>query len=307
MSKLIVGCGYLGRRMAARWVEEGHEAFATTRSPERAEEWKKGTGLICRNGPKGASHKAPSPFSPVVADVTRPETLSALPKAETVLYAVGFDRTSGASRHQVYAEGLRAVLDALDPAVTRRIIFISSTGVYGDPGGQWVDEDSPCRPESDGGRAFLAGEQILARHPLGERSITLRMAGIYGPGRVPKAEELRAGKPVAVAAGGSVNLIHVDDAAAAVVAAEARAEPPRLFLVSDGHPVERREFYTHLAEVLGCAQPRFVEPPPEQRKIGRGGGDKRVRNRRMLEELGVRLAYPTYREGLAGIYGGAEG
>jgi len=308
MSKLIVGCGYLGRRVGARWVEQGHEVFATTRSPERAEEWKKGTGLTRRNRPKGASHKsAPSAFSPVVADVTRPETLSGLPPAETVLYAVGFDRSRGVSRHQVYAEGLRAVLDALDPAVTRRVIFISSTGVYGDPGGEWVDEDSPSHPESDGGRAFLAGEQILGDHPLGERSIVLRMAGVYGPGRVPKAEDLRAGKPVAVAAGGSVNLIHVDDAAAAVVAAEARATPPRVYLVSDGHPVERREFYSHLAEVLGCGPPRFLEPPPEQRRPGRGGGDKRVRNRRMLEELGVQLTYPTYREGLAGIYGGGGG
>jgi nucleoside-diphosphate-sugar epimerase len=289
MSKLIVGCGYLGRRVGARWVEQGHEVFATTRSPERANELRR-AGL-----------------RPVVADVTRPETLSALPPADTVLYAVGFDRSSGVSRHEVYAEGLRAVLDALDPDVTRRVIFISSTGVYGDPGGEWVYEDSPCHPESEGGQAFLAGEQILGRHPLGERSTILRMAGIYGPDRVPKAEELRAGKPVAVAAGGSVNLIHVDDAAAAVLAAEARAEPPRVYLISDGHPVERREFYTHLAEVLGCGQPRFVEPLPEQRRIGRGGGDKRVRNRRILQELGVQLTYPTYREGLAGIYGEDSG
>jgi len=284
MTKLIVGCGYLGRRVGDRWME--HEVFATTRSPDRADELRR-AGL-----------------RPVVADVTRPETLSGLPPAETVLYAVGFDRSSGASRQQVYAEGLQAVLDAVDPAVTRRIIFISSTGVYGDPGGQWVDEDTPCQPESDGGRAFLAGEDMLRRHPLGDRSIVLRMAGIYGPGRVPKANELRAGKPVAVAAGGSVNLIHVDDAAAAVVAADTRTEPPRLYLISDGHPVERREFYSYLAEVLGCGEPRFVEPAPEQRRIGRGGGDKRVGNRRMLEELGVRLAYPTHRQGLAAIYPG---
>jgi len=284
MSKLIVGCGYLGRRVAACWAEAGHEVFATTRSPGRADELRR-LGL-----------------RPVLADVTRPETLSGLPPAEAVLYAVGFDRASGASRNEVYAEGLRAVLDALDPAATRRIIFIISTGVYGDADGAWVDEDSPCHPKSEGGRAFLAGEQLLAQHRLAARSIVLRMAGIYGPDRLPKADDIRAGKPMAVAASGSVNLIHVDDAAAAVVAAEARAEPPRLYLVSDGHPVQRREFYTHLAEALACREPQFVDPPRSEPRTGRGGGDKRVRNERILEELGVQMKYTTYREGLAAIF-----
>jgi len=288
MRKLIVGCGYLGSRAAGRWLRAGHEVFATTRSEARAE------GLRERD------------IRPVMADVTRPETLADLPAVDTVLYAVGFEPNSGLTRRQVYVEGLTAVLDALAPS-TRRVIFISSTGVYGDADGDWVDEDSPCEPVSEGGRAFLAAERLLADHPLGERSVVLRMAGIYGPDRVPKVRDIAAGKPVAVAKSGRLNLIHVDDAAAVVVAAEGRAQPPRTYLISAGHPVERRAFYTYLADLLGCPRPEFVEPSAEQTTDGRGRGDKRVRNQRMLEELGFQLGFADYRKGLAGIFGGEGG
>jgi nucleoside-diphosphate-sugar epimerase len=304
MRKLIVGCGYLGLRVAERWLRDGDEVFATTRSDARAEEWKMGSGPIYAKHPSGRSGKwDPTLFSicPVVADVTQPATLTRLPPVETVLFAVGYEPGSGLSRHQVYVEGLAAVLDALDPA-TRRVIFISSTGVYGDTAGTWVDEDSPCLPDSEGGRAFLAAERVLAEHPLAERSVVLRMAGIYGPDRVPKARDLAVGKPLAVPAAGHVNLIHVDDAAAVVAAADARAEPPRTFLVSDGHPVQRREFYAHLAELLGCPSPRFVEPPAGDDAAGRGRADKRVRNQRMLGELGVQVEFADYRQGLGAIF-----
>ncbi len=285
MPKLIVGCGYLGLRVARRWLDAGHQVFATTRSASRAEQ-------LQRCGVR-----------PVVADVTRPETLGDLPPVASVLFAVGFEPSGGLSRYQVYAEGLAAVLDALDPS-TRRVVFVSSTGVYGDMGGAWVDEQTPCRPESEGGRAFLAAEQRLADHPLGPRSVVLRMAGIYGPDRVPKARDLSAGKPLAVPDAGHVNLIHVDDAAQAVVAAEARGAAVRPYLVSDGHPVPRRQFYTYLAEVLGCAVPQFVDPPARDPGTGRGRTDKRVQNRGMLEDLGVELEFADYRQGLAAIFRG---
>jgi nucleoside-diphosphate-sugar epimerase len=282
MAKLILGCGYLGRRVASRWRERGEKVFAVTQMGDRAEEL------------------AAAGLDPLVADVTRPDTLRSLPAADTVVYAIGFDRAGSASRRQVVVDGLRAVLDAL-PGNTGRIIYISSTAVYGNTEGDWVDEHTPCRPPRENGRLVLSAEELLRAHPLGSRAIVLRLAGLYGPGRIPRIRDLLAGRPVPVAAEAVVNLIHVDDAASVVLAAEERAWPPATYVVSDGHPVPRREFYRHLAELLRLPPPTFMDVDPEQRQSPRGKGNKRVRNARMLQDLRVQLAYPSYREGLAAL------
>ncbi len=283
MSKLIVGCGYLGLRVARRWIAAGQTVAGLVRNADNAE-------LLARQS-----------VQPIVADVTRPLTLRDLPAAETVLYAVGYDPAGGASRSAVYVEGLRAVLDALSPQV-RRVIFISSTGVYAEQEGGWVDESSPAGPASESGRALAVAEAALAAHRLGRLGIILRLAGIYGPGRLPRRAELASDGPLPVAAGQQVNLIHVDDAATAVLAAEAHAQPPRTYLVSDGHPVDRRDYIAELARQLGLPLPAFRDPLPGE-TTGRRGGNKRVSNARMLAELRVKLAYPTYREGLAAAVG----
>lgn len=287
--RLIVGCGYLGERVAHSWLADGHRVAVTTRSPDRAKQF------------------AAAGYEPLVCDVCARESIGRLPEVETVLYAVGFDRTAGRSMRDVYANGLANVLDALPPS-TQRIIYISSTGVYGDSQGGWIDEQSPCQPDREGGRACLAAEERLGAHPLADRAIVLRLAGIYGPGRVPRREQLSAGTPLEVPAGGLLNLIHVDDAVEVVSAAAARdtidsGKGPEIYLVSDGHPVPRREFLSEAARLWGLPPPRFVEPAEGNRaeSRARGAGSKRVNNQRMLERFGVRLAYPTFREGLAAI------
>jgi len=280
MSKLIIGCGYLGGHVARRWRSEGHTVTAVTRSRQRAEQFE-------REG-----------LRPIVADITRPETLVGLPSAETALFAVGYDRRSGRSRRDVCVEGLRAVLGALPPQ-TGRIITISSTGVYGQTDGRWVDEDSPCRPLREAGKVLLAAEQLLADHALGDRGVVLRLAGIYGPGRLLRKADLLAGNPIPAPKNRYLNLIHVDDATAAVLAAAERARPPRTYLVSDGHPVDRRACFTRLAELLSAPPPRFFEPTPDALAAHHAGSNKRVSNARLLSELGVRLSYPTCGEGFA--------
>jgi nucleoside-diphosphate-sugar epimerase len=286
MAKLLLGCGYLGHRVARRWLALGETVLAVTRSPQRAESLRQ-EGL-----------------HPIVADVTRPESLAGLPGAETVLYSVGYDRGAAAGRHAIYVEGLLAALEAL-PSAPRRILHASSTGVYGGAEAAWVDEDAPCRPRREAGRALLAAETALRAHRLGARAVTLRLAGLYGPGRIPRIADLLAGHPLALPSGGSVNLVHVDDVVSAVLAAEARAEPPRIYNVSDGHPVGRRELYRFLADLLGLPEPRFVEPPPED-VSPRWAEEKWVSNARMRSELGVSLAYPSYCEGLSAIAAGGE-
>ena len=283
--KLVVGCGYLGRRVAERWRQAGHEVFAVTRSPERAVDF-------AREG-----------LQPILADVLRLDSLAELPAAATVLYAVGYDRSQNLSIEEVYLRGLVNVLNAL-PAGAGRVIYVSSTGVYGDAGGGWIDERTPCHPDRAGGRACLAAEQALLAHPRGKDAVILRMAGIYGPGRIPRRESLEQGVPIPAPATGWLNLIHVDDAARVVLAADKAAPPGSLYLVSDGTPIAHREYYTELARLLEAPSPQFDSPLATLPSAVRSTSDKRVNNARVMHELGVQLAYPSFREGLASIVGG---
>ena len=287
MSHLVFGCGYLGFRVARRWREQGRTVYAVTRSAARAAE-------LARAG-----------LQPVVADVTRPETLADLPAAQTVLYAVAHDPHGPHSRREVYVQGLAHVLAAL-PTVVKRLIFISSTGVYSQAGGDWVNEDSPVSPQREAGREFLAAEELLAQHPLGRAAIVLRSAGLYGPGRVPRQADIRAGRPLPAPRQGYLNLIHVEDLVEIVLAAEARAVPPCMYLVSDGQPVDRRTYYEYVAQLLGAPPLQWIAPPPDSPAAIRAGSSKRVDSRRLRQQWAVRLRYPSYREGLAAIVGRAD-
>lgn len=285
MLRLIFGCGYLGERVAALWKRNGDEVVVVTRSSERAEQFD-------RQG-----------FRAIVADVKKRTTLTNLPGADSALFSVGFDRTGDESIMNVYAGGVKNVLDAR-PANTGCFIYISTTGVYGPAGGDWVDEQTPPDPQRDGGKASLAAEQVLAAHPIGRRSIILRLAGLYGPCRVPFIQDLRAGRSIAAPNTGYLNLIHVDDAAGVVLAAS-RVPPledgPRVYCVSDGHPVERGEFYQEVARQIGAPPPQFSEPDPHSPRAARAAGNRRIRSDRMLHELNVKLTYPDYRAGLAAL------
>lgn len=284
-TRLVFGCGYLGRRVARRWRDAGDSVFAVTRSSDRAAEF-------AREG-----------FQPLIADVTRPESIASLPAADTLLYAVGYDRSAEPSIREVYANGLARVLAAA-PARLRRVVYISTTGVYGDAAGQWVDEATPPDPARDGGEASLAAEKVLLEGPLAERGVVLRLAGIYGPDRLPYAEKLRAGEPIAAPQCGWLNLIHVDDAATTVLAAAESLDPPRVVCVSDGAPPQRGDYYAEAARLLGAAPPQFVDPEPGSPRAARAASDKRVSNRLLIQRLGVQLAYPDYRAGLAAILRG---
>lgn len=285
MVKLIFGCGYLGKRVARRWLDVGDRVHAVTRSEARAAQFRR-DGLL-----------------PIVADVMNGSTLTTLPRASSVLYCVGFDRATGQPVRDVCVEGLKAVLQSL-PLSVERFLYVSTTGVYGQGHGGWVDESSACHPVRPSGAAYLEAEQALRSHGLGDRSVILRLAGIYGPGRIPRCEEIRQGRPVRAPRSGHLNLIHVDDAVTVIVAAEQKAKTPACYVVSDGRPVPRQEYCREVARWIGAPEVRFETPrpgsPPEQRATN----NKRIRNTRMLAELGVTLTYPTYREGLASIMAG---
>ncbi|QDV79694.1 NAD-dependent epimerase/dehydratase family protein [Botrimarina mediterranea] len=285
-TRIVFGCGYLGRRVALRWRAAGDRVVAVTRSDPTARQFVE-QGL-----------------EPLVADVTKPETLRGLPQAETLLYAVGYDRSGGPSIQEVYATGLANVLAAAAPS-TERVVYISTTGVYGDADGEWIDETTPPAPSRDGGRASLAAEEILGTSPFASRGVSLRLAGIYGPDRLPYLAQLQAGEPIAAPSTGWLNLIHVDDAATTVLAAADQAAPPPIVCVSDGQPPLRSDYYAEVARLIGAAPPTFTDPTADSPRAARAAASKRVRSDLLARGLGVSLRYPSYREGLAAILGPA--
>lgn len=274
---LIAGCGYLGLRVAARLISQGHTVSALTRSVRRGVELAR-AGLI-----------------PIVGDVMAPESLARLPDAEVLVYAVGFDPAGGAEKRRLYVEGLRNVLGVLAGRLGR-CVYVSSSSVYGEADGEWVDEQTPARPGSEGGRICLAAEEVLLEGSAPPEVCVLRMSGLYGPNRLlARLEQLRSGTALAGRPDAWLNLIHIEDAATATVCAATSSSPARLYLVSDDQPTRREEYFAELAS-LTCAPPPTFDATQAAR---RGQGlNKRCRNRRMRESLGIELRFPTIKEGL---------
>jgi nucleoside-diphosphate-sugar epimerase len=255
-TRLVLGCGYLGTRVARRWLAAGDRVVAVTRRRERAAEL------------------ASLGIEPLVADVTAPAfpEPGTLPEAATVFWAVGFDRTAGATHRDVHVRGLGRLLDALPGGP--RVILSSSTGVWGEADGRVVDESTPAHPTREAGRVLL-------------EAVALRFAGLYGPGRLPRIADLRAGAPIAADPDSWLNLIHVDDAAEIVCLVAAAAAPRPLYVVSDGRPVRRREWYGRLAALAGGPPPAWDMAAPRTR-----GADKRVDPSLLLGDLPITLAHP---------------
>lgn len=280
-TRLVVGCGYLGTRVARRWLAAGDRVFGITRTAARADTL------------------AAAGITPVVCDVTAApdspswKTLRSLPPFDTVFWAVGFDRASGATHRDVHVHGLSGLLDVL--AGSPRLILSSSTGVWGDEGGGVVTEDTPTNPSREAGHVLVEAESHLWSHPKGP-GVSLRFAGLYGPNRLPRLDDLKAGKPIAADPDSWLNLIHVDDAAAVVCAVAAAAGPRPLYVVSDGHPVLRRNWYGHLAAVIGSPKPTWDSSLPRAR-----GADKRVDPSLLFHDLAIPLAHPDPLRGIEAV------
>lgn len=275
-TRLVVGCGYLGERVARRWQAAGDRVLAVTRRPDRA------TALADRG------------LEPVIGDVTAADAgwSGRLPRCDTVFWAVGFDRLAGVTPHDVHVAGLARLLDALDGRP--RVILSSSTGVWGDEAGRVVNEETPPHPDREAGRVLVAAEAALRSHRLGPGT-ALRFAGLYGPGRLPRLESLRSGAPIAADPDSWLNLVHVDDAALVVQVVAAAADPGPLYVVSDGRPVRRRDWYARLAELAGAPPPGWDPAAPRSR-----GADKRVDPARLFRDLGVVFTHPDSLAALAG-------
>lgn len=283
MNVLIFGCGYLGTRVARRWLAAGNRVHVLTRTAERARE---------------LSHMG---LLPILGDVAEPPSLTGLPACDVVLFAVGYDRQAPHSKREVYVNGLRNALGS--PAgAAGRWISISSTSVYGQSSGEWVNEDVPTQPATDGGQICLDAESVVQDWSArtGNRATVLRLSGIYGPDRLlSRADQLRRGVPLEGSPEAWLNLIHVDDAAEIVVRTAELPGPPEVLLVTDDEPIERREYYGRLAQLASAPAPEFLNATPVEL-------NKRCSNER-LKKLGYELRFATIRTGLLHAWEASRG
>ena len=284
MRVLIVGCGYVGMALAERLVREGHEVIA----------WRRRGAVDAPAGLSGVRW--------VAADITRPESL---PRTEATFDAVVNTVAStvgGVEDYQrVYLDGTRHLLAWLRSAPPRQFIYTSSTGVYGQDDGSDVDENGPTQPAAATARVLVEAEQELfrAHREQGFPAIVLRLAGIYGPGRGYWMRQFLAGEARIEGDGGRIlNMIHRDDVANTAIAVMARGRVGEAYNVVDDEPVRQLELFRWLATRLG----RPLPPAAEATETGgrrRGVTNKRILNRKLRNELGARLDYPTFREGYA--------
>jgi nucleoside-diphosphate-sugar epimerase len=263
-----------GRRLAFRNKLTGLEQPSRSASPNPS--------------PQGGGERHTAAFENVSA---------ALAEADHVLVSIAPD----ASRDPVLTH-FRNDLAGLKP---KAVVYLSTVGVYGDHGGAWVDERSECRPVSARSRARVEAEAAwrLFAHETGVPVAIVRLAGIYGPGRGP-FEKVRDGTAQRIVKPGQVfNRIHVDDVAVIVESALLR-RVDGIFNGADDEPAPPQDVLGYAAELLGLPPPPEVEfETAELSAMARSfyGENKRVRNEKIKRELGVRLAYATYREGLRAI------
>ncbi len=269
---LLAGCGDLGLRVAQRLRARGDAVWALRRHPPAADD---------------------SGIHWLRADLTDVASLRALPAGLTQLvYLATPDRRDEAAYRATFVDGLRHVLEAAGSAALQRVLLVSSSAVYGEHGGAWVDEDTPAAPLGFNGRLLLQAEQLLAAQPV--PAIALRLAGLYGPGRLQLFERLRAGQlRVPRTQLHWANRMHTDDAAAAIAHLLALADPQPCYLGADSTPLPLDQLYDVLARLIG-AEPPADGPPPA------GIGSKRLSNAR-LRASGFDLRWPDARDGYAAL------
>lgn len=281
---LIAGCGYVGTELGIQLVGRGHEVWALRR---------RAAGL-------------PSELRAIAADLGDPASLRSLPwPFETIFFTAAAGERSDDAYLSIYVRALETLLDVIVQASGRslpqRVFYTSSTSVYGQSSGEWVDETSPTEPRHFTGLRVLEGEEIL--HSSGLPVTTVRLGGIYGPGRTALLRSVLEGRAALGGAAGRrfTNRIHRDDAAAALTHLSSLEFPRDLYIGVDREPALRDEVLAWLARRAGVDLSTVHGEPARPRAGGnRPATHKRCSSAR-LQASGYTFLYPTYRHGYAAL------
>lgn len=271
---LSFGHGFSARALAPRLIDQGWRVIGTTRSADKAE-------AIAATG-----------VEPLIWPGS--DLIPALTAADALLISAG----PGPEGDPVLAQ-MRAEITAAAPRFDW-VGYLSTTGVYGDHAGGWVDETSPLTPSTKRGQARVAAEaewQAIADLKLH----IFRLAGIYGPGRGPFAK-VRNGTARRIIKRGQVfSRIHVEDIAQVLLASLAQPNPGAIYNLCDDDPAPPQDVIGYAAELLGLPLPPAVDfETAEMTPMARSfyAESKKVSNDRIKGELGIKLLYPDYRNGL---------
>lgn len=282
----IVGCGDIGRRVAALCLAEGQSV----------------TGLV--RSAASTTQLRQAGITPLQADLDDPVTLGVVDCAGQAVYYFAAPPVEGETdpRMAHFLAGIAA------DRLPQRIVYISTTGVYGDCGGAWITETQPVNPRSARGKRRLAAENALRAWSAqtGVPVVILRVPGIYGPGRLP-TERIRKGLPVLREADAPYsNRIHADDLARVCVAAMWRGTPGAVYNVADNQPTTMSHYFNRIADHLGLPRPPAVSMSEAREQLTAAmlsfiEESRRIDNRKMREELGVALLYPDLESGLVAL------
>jgi nucleoside-diphosphate-sugar epimerase len=279
---LIAGCGYVGGALAQRLVTGPNEVWGLRRRPMMM----------------------PLGVEPIEADLAVARTLRDLPpRLDFVIYGASPAGPDDAHYRTTYVEGVKRLLEALhlQRQSPRRIFLLSSTSVFGQSKGEWVDESSATEPVDFRGTRVLEGESILAEGPFA--ATILRLGGIYGPRRTSLVDRVRTGRAsYRKGAPRYTNRIHRDDIVGVLEHLMNAEAPAPLYVTVDDEPAEDAVVLRWLAGILGAPEPRAekeTEPP-----TGRAATNKRCRND-LLRASGYAFRFPTFREGYTALVGEA--
>jgi len=281
---LILGCGYVGERLAEACLSAGMKVSCTTRSKERA-------SVLAGKGIEALAVPAPDEL---------PQAL--LTDVDAMVDSIPLSR-SGHGMHATQPEWLPGIARQL--AQLKWAGYLSSTAVYGDAGGAWVDESWPCNPGSFRGLERLRAERAWLGSGLPAE--IFRLAGIYGPERNILAR-LQAGgyRAVQWQPPHFSNRIHVDDIVAALLAAMRRPEVGRIINLADDEPLPHADYAMQVARMTHAPEPVLLTPEEGAQQLAASAleffrDNKRVSNRLLHAHLLPELTYPGFRQGIAAL------
>ena len=283
---LIIGCGYIGQAVAAQVLPTGESVSAIVRSSERAVTLR-AMGL-----------------NTLQLDLDTTTLPPASTHHQTIFYfAPPPPKKSFDTRMQSFLDGLSI---SGQPA---RIVYISTTGVYGDCSGNWIDETQPANPQVDRAKRRWHAEQLLQdwRKVTGGELVILRVGGIYGPGKLP-LKRLQDGLPmIAEKDAPWTNRIHADDLVQICLAAMARGIDGEVYNVCDGTPGNMTNYFNCVADFAALQRPPIIDAERAKDALSPGlmsylSESRRISNQKMLDQLDVKLRFPTLEDGLSACF-----
>jgi nucleoside-diphosphate-sugar epimerase len=287
---IIIGCGYIGRKLGARLASSGEPVVGVVRSDASAE-------LL----------------APLGIQARRLDLLTDVPDSLETAGADVFHLAPPPAEGSTDPMTARLVDAFAAQGQPRRVVYVGTTGVYGDCAGAWVDESWTPQPVAERSLRRWDAEQRLRAwsRETGGELVILRVAGIYACDRLPLAR-IRSGQPVvSLDEAPWSNRIHAEDLVEVCIAAMNRAPAAGVYNVCDGHPSTMTDYFLRVAEAAGLAPPPQIPLAQAPGQVSAGmlsylRESRRLRNRKLVDELGVQLRYPTLADGLRDCFGGAS-